>query len=438
MEKLGAKLERLRRRNLDESDENNMALFKRNRLWWTDFTEDGERYREPLKTKNYQEALQKERERIEEVRHGENLASDRKLAKGSFDQGAERYLQSRKLDLAPRSLAKERESLTAPRRAFGSLPLTKIKPDMVRNYLIQRKEAGLSNATLNMERGAVIRVMRLHKRHRPFLDELKPLRVEASTVGRALTDEEQAVLLRVVLSRPESLRLRCAVVLALNTTMRSVELKHLRWQDVDLLERVVVVRRSKTEAGKREIPLNDHAFVAVRQLRVQAQQQGSGQTEHFVFPACENGNVDPSRPQKTWRTAWRTVTRAVHCPKCGRMQSPADVCRNPECKAEMKGIKSPLARLRFHDLRHSSITMLAEGNASEQTIRSIAGHLSQRMLEHYSHIRKEAKRRALAALCMPKSDAVKVLDVATLRESALPMSQTTSQKLLGSSEGSRN
>jgi hypothetical protein len=31
-------------------------------------------------------------------------------------------------------------------------------------------------------------------------------------------------------------------------------------------------------------------------------------------------------------------------------------------------------------------------------IRSIAGHVSQKMLEHYSHVRLEAKRRALDAL----------------------------------------
>jgi integrase len=415
-----------------------MAIFKRNKVWWTDFTEDEVRYRESLKTTNYQEALKKERARIEEIRRGENLPSDRKLAKGTFNEASERYLESRKLDLAPRSLAKERESLAAPRRAFGALALRKITPDTVRNYLIQRKEAELSNATLNMERGAIVRVMKLHKRHRPFLDELKPLKVEASTVGRALTDEEQATLLRAALCRPESQRLRCAIVLALNTTMRSVELKHLRWQDVDLLERIVTVRRSKTDAGKREIPLNNDAFAAVRQLRGQAHQQGYDHPEHYVFPACENGNIDPRRPQKTWRTAWRTLTRSVNCPVCGRLQAAANSCRSHECKADMRDLKNPLAGLRFHDLRHSSITMLAEGNASEQTIRSIAGHLSWRMLEHYSHIRKDAKRRALAAICMPKADAVPVLDRAKMSQSALPMAQTTSQNLLGVGEDGPN
>ena len=50
---------------------------------------------------------------------------------------------------------------------------------------------------------------------------------------------------------------------------------------------------------------------------------------------------------------------------------------------------------RFHDLRHCAITKLAESAASDQTIMSIAGHLDRKMLEHYSHIRAQAKRRAV-------------------------------------------
>jgi Phage integrase family len=74
--------------------------------------------------------------------------------------------------------------------------------------------------------------------------------------------------------------------------------------------------------------------------------------------------------------------------------------------------KSPTAGLRFHDLRHHAITELAESQASDQTIMSVAGHVSQRMLARYSHVRMEAKRQALEALskgndgqgCDTKSD----------------------------------
>jgi len=54
--------------------------------------------------------------------------------------------------------------------------------------------------------------------------------------------------------------------------------------------------------------------------------------------------------------------------------------------------------LRFYDLRHTAITNLAEGQASDTTILDIAGHVSMRMLRHYSHVRKETKRKALDAL----------------------------------------
>jgi integrase len=60
-------------------------------------------------------------------------------------------------------------------------------------------------------------------------------------------------------------------------------------------------------------------------------------------------------------------------------------------------VRSPLHGLRFHDPRHHAITELAESQASERTIMAIAGHVSTRMLEHYSHIRMDAKRKAQSA-----------------------------------------
>ena len=75
------------------------------------------------------------------------------------------------------------------------------------------------------------------------------------------------------------------------------------------------------------------------------------------------------RPQKTWRTAWRSLTKA----------------------AGLRG-------LRFHDLRHQAITELAEAGASDATMMALAGHMSREMLEHYSHVRMEAKRTALDKL----------------------------------------
>jgi hypothetical protein len=50
---------------------------------------------------------------------------------------------------------------------------------------------------------------------------------------------------------------------------------------------------------------------------------------------------------------------------------------------------------RWHDNRRTLVTALAESGAGDEAIMSIAGHVSRAMLSRYSHVRMEAKRRAL-------------------------------------------
>jgi integrase len=191
--------------------------------------------------------------------------------------------------------------------------------------------------------------------------------------------------------------------MALATTMRGCELKGLRWLDVDLIDRTLTVRRAttKTDAGERVIPLNADAWAAIRELRerIKTLCGTEPQPGWYVFPHAEGlQNPDPTKPMSGWRTAWRNLTRAVQCPACGLLQKPGETCRNEECAAEIRALKSSTAGLRFHDLRHHAITELAESQTGDQVIMSIAGHVSGTMLRHDSHVRLGAKRRALDAL----------------------------------------
>jgi Phage integrase family len=125
------------------------------------------------------------------------------------------------------------------------------------------------------------------------------------------------------------------------------------------------------------------------------------QPDWYVFPSAEGySKPDPTKPMSGWRSAWRSLTRAVNCPACRKLQNPSTICGNPKCGADLSKVKSSTAGLRFHDLRHHAITELAESQASDRTVMSIAGHVSQRMLAHYSHVRIEAKRKALDALAV--------------------------------------
>ena len=146
----------------------------------------------------------------------------------------------------------------------------------------------------------------------------------------------------------------------------------------------ITIRRqsTKTNAGARVIPLNADALVALMELRDRAEKLGSRDAEHFVFPSCEHGHFEATRPMKNWRTAWRSLTRAVSCPTCGTIQRAAGICKNDECQSDIRNLKSPFYGLRFHDLRHQAVTELAERGLSDQTIMAIAGHVSREMLNH--------------------------------------------------------
>jgi hypothetical protein len=49
-------------------------------------------------------------------------------------------------------------------------------------------------------------------------------------------------------------------------------------------------------------------------------------------------------------------------------------------------------------MRHTFVSKMAEGQASDATIMGLAGHLSRKMMEKYSHTGNEAKRMAISAL----------------------------------------
>lgn len=61
-------------------------------------------------------------------------------------------------------------------------------------------------------------------------------------------------------------------------------------------------------------------------------------------------------------------------------------------------IKAELPWLRPHDLRHQVITRMLESGAPEKTVMAVAGHISKQMLDHYSHIRMEAKMAVVNAI----------------------------------------
>ena len=372
-------------------------LYQRGKekTWWYRFRFGGRIVHESARTQSKTVAREAEKQRRRQHEVSWNQITRRTLPP-TFEKAASAWLASQEGRVAPNTVAVAKTSLKHLREAFGSRLLCDITAGDVSDYQQKRLRESAQGKTVNIELGVFRQIMKAHDCWSIFDGKIKSLPVRKG-VGRCLSpDDEQKLLADCAKADSAAYT---ATVLALNTAMRKDEIRKLQWIQVDLFQGVLTVGKSKTEAGTgRMIPLNS---AAVRALADWGSEFPNRQPEHYVFPWCESRHIDPTRPTKGWRTAWRTVTRAVECPKCGRIQRPTDACQNPECKAEMRGSENPLARLRFHDLRHTAITKLSEGQASDQTIMSIAGHVSRQMLEHYSHIRLAAKRTALDSIATP-------------------------------------
>ncbi|MFZ1120213.1 MAG: site-specific integrase, partial [Candidatus Binataceae bacterium] len=219
-------------------------------------------------------------------------------------------------------------------------------------------------------------------------DQVRPMKGERQP-GRALSRDEESRLLTAI-RRSISPVLLPLFVVSVDSGLRASEVRALkrgnisaRWSDGEIVEAEIVVPKSKTEAGTgRVVPLTNRARAAIADwLKL----LGEGGPDTFLFPHHTVGfsrdkkstsirDVDLGRPIGEWKTAWRRALKIA-------------------------GVKA-----RWHDLRHTLVSRLAENPAvSEETIRALAGHVSRAMLARYSHIRAEAKRAAILALEYPES-----------------------------------
>jgi integrase len=272
--------------------------------------------------------------------------------------------------------------MVALQATFGGIRLCDITNEMVRAFQLKRV-AKVSPRTVNLETKVLRMVLRMARMWARIADDFKSLPEAKRGPGRALLPEQEQNLFKMACSKPGWTVAYFAALLAANTTARGGEVKGLRLRDVDLLNKTLTIRRAntKTDAGARVVPLNIDAMLACTRLLDRARKLGCVEPEHYLLPAAlfrhtkkgdeltGSSGFAPTRPMQSWRTAWRNLTVAASLPG-----------------------------LRFHDLRHHSITKLAEAGVPDQTLMAIAGHVSREMLEHYSHIRMAAKRDAVAAL----------------------------------------
>jgi len=366
-----------------------MSVYQRGDVWWDKFRFGGQVIRESSKSTSKTVARDAQRIRRRQLEESWNQIRHRKLPP-LFSVAAEKWLESKKAHLAPRSVANERANLRHLNPFFGKLLLCDIAGGDVSRYQAARLEEkpspksvkNVSPKTINLEIGTLRAVLRKNRLWAEIQSDARMLRAPGD-VGRAISPEEETELLKAC--RNSRLRsLYPAVVLALNTCMRYSELRLLRWEQADFGSRTLTVGLSKTDAGTgRVLPLNDRAFAILS--------YGAGLfperlPQHYVFPSERYGatgdglevplvyDSNPALPIGRWKEAWEA----------------AKIRAKVQC--------------RFHDLRHTGCTRMLEAGVPFSVVATIMGwsaSTSIRMAKRYGHIGQAAQRQAVAALIGP-------------------------------------
>jgi integrase len=347
-----------------------MSVFKNGTNFHYEFTKDGRRHRGSTGTANKQLAIAEERRQRErlEKSYGQILEEEnREQRRKTITLAAAEFLSDYKLKHQSATFAVY--ALGHVSRLLGDRLVVEITPNVVKRYQAGRLSEKAGPKTINDEVQLLIRLCgEQGMLVRAALRRDKALKLPLPpSPGRAYTADEKARMLEEA-KKLRTPQMHAALALDLNTGLRDKELRHIRWEQIDLLQKkALTVGKSKTDAGTgRLIPLNETALAALEAHAAwYVKRFGACRPEWFVFAFGTPLPKDPTRPITSFKTAWIKVRK----------------------NAGVKG--------RWHDNRHTLVTELAESGAGDEVIMSIAGHVSRTMLSRYSHVRMEAKRRAL-------------------------------------------
>ena len=283
----------------------------------------------------------------------------------------ERYEEIVRLHLAP---------------GIGYHQLQKLSAQHLQSFYAKKLEEGLSTTTVisfhNVLHKALETAVRWNLIARNPCDLVSPPRRKRFEIRPLSMQQIQQFLAVARGHRQEAL-----FILALATGMRRGELLALKWQDLDLEQGALQVRRiltripsklpgrgyeeaePKTDKGRRSIALPSLAAEALRGHRLRQTEAklkaGPGWQDHdYVFCTSIGTHLNPTR----------------------------DVLDALKSLLEQAGLPD----IRFHDLRHSCATMLLGMNVHPKIVQEILGHSQISMtMDIYSHILPTMQEEAM-------------------------------------------
>lgn len=254
---------------------------------------------------------------------------------------------------------------------LGSRKVKTLAPDHVQAFYQRKLDSGLSPGTVRLVHsvlshaldqavkwGTVPRnVCKATTPPKPDSEEIKPL---------------DAVQSRRIIEAAGGDRLEALYVLAVTAGLRIGELLGLRWQDLELENAVLRVRRTKSTAK------GGPAFTTPK--------SGKGRSLKLTRQAVEAlkahraaQNIERLKVGNLWEDHG-----LVFCTHGGRPLDSHNVART-SFKPLLK--RAGLPDIRFHDLRHTCATLLLSRGHHPKLVQELLGHASVALtLDRYSHV----------------------------------------------------
>lgn len=298
---------------------------------------------------------------IREGRHFKTTEAKRRTLGEMLD----RYIKDI-LPTKPKNSKNTLLHLTWWKEELGSFSLADISPAMIaekRDHLasgITKRNTKRSPSTVVRYMAALSHAFTIAVKEWGWLEDSPMRRVtkpkEPRGRVRFLSDEERARLLTEC-KNSDSEYLYMAVVLALSTGARRMEILGLQWQDVDLQRGFITLHETKN-GERRALPLAGHALELMKQHAKVRQMNCS-----LVFPGKNfNNPID-------LRTPFENALK-----------------------------RAEITDFRWHDLRHSCASYLAMNGASLAEIAEILGHKTLQMVKRYAHLSEAHTSKVVARM----------------------------------------
>lgn len=348
-----------------------MTVFRRGKYWHMSKQVDGVRIRQAIKTaRTKAEALQAEAHIVNQLHkkkydEPEPPEPARVLFK-NYARGA--FMDYYKAN--NRSYADAERIVDMWCDLLGDALINEITPSMI-EHLKQQRLSGETQYKRPRKPGTVKRELSVLSRIFSLAVQdddvpitanpcLKVKRIEPNDERiRYLSPDEEAALLKELEHQPQT---RNIIIFAMMTGCRRGEIFDLRWRHVDFERGVINIIKTKTKRS-RVVMMNPNPVLLALMKELRAQAPNAGR-DAFVFPSEKTG------------------------------ERLTDIKHSFHSALKRAGIED----FRFHDLRHTAGTWLADSGAHITVIASILGHSRTSTTERYVHAVDAAKREAMAKL----------------------------------------